>query len=70
MVSTLKERGNSYYCSNCQMRQPQIKSNCWWCGNMFSNWESVLFKELIEEEKRKNESKLHVREATETSVET
>lgn len=54
MVSEIKERGNSvYYCSNCMMRQFQLQSHCQFCGNSFSNYESMLIKEAHEKEKDK-----------------
>ena len=27
------------------MRQPRVLHNCFWCGNMFSNYEDVLIKD-------------------------
>lgn len=44
MVAELKEKNNNYYCSNCMMQQPIIKPNCVFCGNYFTNYESVLIK--------------------------
>lgn len=51
MISTLKQRANGrYYCSNCMMLQSDPpKANCFFCGNWFSNYESVI----IQEEKDK-----------------
>ena len=49
MISTLKTNGNTYYCSNCLMKQFQLKPNCPFCGNMFSNYESILTKQIAEE---------------------
>ena len=43
MISKLVKKGESYYCSNCMMRQPTVKNNCWFCGDLFSNFESVIF---------------------------
>lgn len=50
MTSKLLKKNNSetYYCSNCRMRQPQLQPNCWWCGDWFSNYESVVINESIE----------------------
>lgn len=49
MISTLKKRGDTYYCSNCLMWQFNLRENCVFCGNSFSNFESVI----IEQEKEK-----------------
>ena len=46
MVSKLIEKNNTYFCSNCLMRQPRIQENCFWCGNMFSNYEDMLIKDI------------------------
>lgn len=38
-----------YHCSNCLMRQPkELKSNCIFCGNWFSNYEERLIEEDAE----------------------
>jgi len=50
MVSTLVKRNTHYYCSNCMMRQLQLNPNCYFCGNSFSNWESVMIEEFKEDE--------------------
>ena len=56
MISKLVKKGESYYCSNCMMRQPTIKNNCWFCGDLFSNFESVILKlyEIVETDNCKN----------------
>ena len=46
MVSKLIEKNNTYFCSNCLMRQPRVQENCFWCGNMFSNYEDMLIKDV------------------------
>ena len=60
MVSTLKKRGDIYYCSNCQMRQFEIKPNCIFCGNSFSNYSSIIIENWNEAEKEevKNEGSI------------
>ena len=63
MISTLKKRGDIYYCSNCQMRQLKLTPNCFFCGNLFSNYESVAIEKQKEEynikvKELKNESNL------------
>jgi len=51
MISTLIPRAkHSYRCSNCMMLQPTIEPNCWYCGNLFSNFESIAIKEFKENE--------------------
>lgn len=54
MVSSLRTRVNgTYYCSNCRFIQPDPpRANCVFCGNWFSNYESVI----IQEEKDKMRS--------------
>ena len=49
MVSKLIERNNAFYCSNCQMKQSNLKNNCWWCGCIFSNLEDILIKQTKEQ---------------------
>ena len=61
MVSKLLKDKNVYYCSNCRMKQFQIKPNCIFCGNQFYNYEDVLIKEhgdkFIDEVKEKENEK-------------
>ena len=45
MVSKLVQKNDIYFCSNCMMRQPRVQANCFWCGNMFSNYEDMLIKD-------------------------
>lgn len=46
MTSELFKKQDQYFCSNCMMRQPHIQANCFWCGNMFSNYESMLIQDI------------------------
>ena len=46
MISKLIEKNDTYFCSNCMMRQPRVQTNCFWCGNMFSNYEDMLIKDV------------------------
>lgn len=46
MTSKIIEKHNDYYCSNCMMRQPRVQANCFWCGNIFSNYESMLIQNI------------------------
>jgi predicted ATP-dependent serine protease len=55
MISTLKKRGEAYYCTQCMMRQPDLKPNCYWCGSYFSNLNAVLIKEFKEKENKEIE---------------
>jgi len=36
-----------YRCSNCKMGQPNknLKSNCIFCGNLFTNYEDIIIEE-------------------------
>ena len=33
---------NDFICSNCRMRQTILRPQCPWCGEIFSNYESIL----------------------------
>ena len=57
-----------YYCSNCRIVQPNdnLKSNCFFCGDYFSNYEDILIEEdaerfllHIKESELQNESNRH-----------
>ena len=56
MVAELVKRGDSYICSACRMKQRALQYSCWFCGKTFSNYESILYEKLREEEK--NESNI------------
>ena len=46
MITMLKKYGSTYRCSNCMMLQPaSLKMNCPFCGDMFSNFESIMIQE-------------------------
>lgn len=55
-----------YYCSNCRIKQPdELKNNCVFCGNWFSNYEDILIAEDAErfiihmkESEKRNESNI------------
>ena len=42
MLSKILTKNNIDYCSNCHMRQFNLKEHCFFCGNLFSNYESIL----------------------------
>lgn len=55
-----------YYCSNCMIRQPDLRCNCIFCGNHFTNYEDRLIEEdaerfllHIKEAEKQNESNIH-----------
>ena len=51
MISKIVKNGNGVYvCSYCRMRVDPNKSNCPFCGNYFSNYESVKEKQLRDED--------------------
>lgn len=51
MISTLKKKGEQYYCSECMMRQPApLKDHCYFCGNWFSNYENIIIMNTSEKE--------------------
>lgn len=60
MTTLLKNKNGVWFCLNCMMRQPEpLQSNCYFCGNMFSNWEAIQVKQY--EEEFQNENYLHGR---------
>ena len=65
MVSKILNSNNKYYCSNCHMRVFDLtRQNCLFCGNYFSNWESLAIKQFEEQQSQnigddKNESNLY-----------
>ena len=44
-----------YYCSECRMRQQELRPFCSYCGETFSNYEDVLVE--MYEDKREDEIK-------------
>lgn len=42
MIATLVNKNTHYICSQCRMRQSTIEENCWFCGALFSNYETIL----------------------------
>ena len=51
MISELKKVGTIYRCTGCMFSQPSPpQPNCPFCGNMFSNWESIMIKEFKDHE--------------------
>lgn len=55
MVAQILEKNGIYYCSNCRMRVFEPSYNCKFCGNLWSNYETMLVKQF-EKEKEKNEN--------------
>lgn len=41
MFAHLVKKSNNYICSNCRMKQEELKETCWFCGYFFSNWEVI-----------------------------
>lgn len=41
MFAHLVKKPDYYICSNCRMKQTEIKETCWFCGYFFSNWEVI-----------------------------
>lgn len=37
-----------YYCSNCKMRQPELRCTCFFCGDHFSNFEDKIIEADLE----------------------
>ena len=54
MIAELRMNSrNEYYCSECMMRQKEIKPICYFCGALFSNYEAViiqLYRDLLEKD--------------------
>ena len=51
-IGYLVKKDNNYICSECRMKQHQIRAFCSFCNTAFSNYESVLLKmnEEVEQE--------------------
>lgn len=47
MVTNLIFKSGNYYCSNCMVRQSGIPPRCSFCGYLFSNWEELIYKEIM-----------------------
>lgn len=51
MVTILKQNAKGeWYCANCRMRQPYLRSSCEFCEYEFSNWASIVLKNFKEKE--------------------
>jgi len=51
MISKIVKNSNGVYvCSYCRMRIDPNKSNCPFCGNYFSNYESIKEQQLRDED--------------------
>lgn len=55
-----------YYCSNCMMKQPDLRCTCIFCGDHFTNYEDRIIEEDAElfimhmkESELQNESNIH-----------
>ena len=70
MIATLKgPTFGPYYCSNCMIRQPDLRCTCIFCGDHFSNYEDRLIEEDAEtfiihmkEAKERNENNTYGRD--------
>lgn len=51
----LTDKFTPYYCSECRMRQTEVRPHCGFCGKVFSNYEDVLVE--MYEDKREDEIK-------------
>lgn len=46
-----------YYCSSCRMKQPQnFHYYCFFCGEIFSNYEEIIINEEIERQAMEGEN--------------
>lgn len=60
MISKIVKNGNGVYvCSYCRMRVDPNKSNCPFCGNYFSNYESAIISDVKEKEHRDEDTATH-----------
>lgn len=58
MTSKLIKRNDSYFCSECRMKQVyELQPWCIFCGNIFSNYESIVIEQI--KEKEENEMLQH-----------
>lgn len=49
MISTLKQKDGSYYCTECMMRQFTLRPQCSFCGAEFSNYQDVVIENYKKE---------------------
>jgi len=53
MTALLKRNGPKFYCSNCMMearpQEGQLPIVCFFCGRIFSNWETIAIEEYKKE---------------------
>lgn len=42
----IKKKNGDYYCSKCRMKQPRLVTTCFFCGSLFSNYESALLEDF------------------------
>lgn len=49
MISTLKQKNGSYYCTECMMRQFTLRPQCSFCGAEFSNYQDVVIENYKKE---------------------
>ena len=67
MSAKILEHNDTYYCSNCRMKQFELEPTCKFCGEWFYNYESIIiegsaaaFKENVEA--KRNESNIYGRD--------
>ena len=63
-VSTLKHKGQYWYCNNCMMRQPGIVPQCVFCEIPFSNFETLLIEDYKQREENKIKDESNIRGRT------
>ena len=54
-TQTPNNKFTPYYCSECRMRQQELRPYCEFCGETFSNYENILIE--MYEDKREDEIK-------------
>lgn len=52
-VAKLIKKIDSYYCSNCFIKQPKLINKCIFCDNLFTNFEEILIENFKDQEKYK-----------------
>lgn len=53
-MELIRTKNNTFICSQCRLKQIQIQPYCHFCGEYFSNYESVILELFKEKEDLKN----------------
>lgn len=57
MIAKLIQKLDSYYCSECRIKQP-INEVCIFCGAIFSNYEELILDNYKDKEYENNQMRI------------